>query len=306
MRFLFLYNNLAFGANESFDLGEDHLLRRATPDEIARIKEYGDRLGFLMEFNYQQYQNTITRTSDSVSSVPMSEKDWRYSVVAFRTEKASPNIRTALALLENSIYDLFMLNLAGESVHFYSSPAVLFTTLTSAISNGEPKPFSQDDASQVRQIVRQLLDFPEDSDFAFIAKAFNDFSGLRAISHISPFKIIAIYSVIELLLTHRPTTQTDSINRQITYKMILTNNRFEQPIDIRRHFDSTDIKLESLLNKLYTYRSEIAHGTFSGFQQSLQILKNASLVYNFLDSFLKRLLILCLSEPRLVHDLRKC
>jgi hypothetical protein len=90
---------------------------------------------------------------------------------------------------------------------------------------------------------------------------------------------------------------------------MLLNNRFEQPVDFTQFIKGPDtLTLGIIVKTLYDYRSSIAHGSFTGFEKNLEILKkvNPEHVYGLLSLLLKRVITQALIEPQLITDLKKC
>ena len=112
---------------------------------------------------------------------------------------------------------------------------------------------------------------------------------------------LGLFAVLELLLTHDPHGNYDSLSHQIRTKIPLLERRFDCPID---YSVFTDSKKETVWKKLYEYRSAIAHGGALQFDRGLSVLKDAPVARGFLEEATKAVLRHALKEPELVLDLR--
>lgn len=130
-----------------------------------------------------------------------------------------------------------------------------------------------------------------------------DFRNIDQISESSPFYFLNLFSIIEcLLVTNRNNSR--SITHQLKTKFNLLNNRFSNYIDINTYFPG--YSFEIVIEKLYTYRSDIAHGDFSDFNNELQLILNKETATNFLFLLVKNLVKQSLVEPQLISDLKNC
>ena len=93
--------------------------------------------------------------------------------------------------------------------------------------------------------------------------------------------------------------------KQLQSKLNLLNNRFTNKIDIKQHFKvPPEISFEKIIEKLYTYRSDIAHGNNVDFEDKLKELNNHDKVQSFLTALVKECIKQSLIEPQLINNLR--
>lgn len=141
-------------------------------------------------------------------------------------------------------------------------------------------------------------------------KILDDFNSLKEISIDSPFRFLCYFSILESLLTHNKqrSASNTTIAFQLQTKLNLLNNRFESPIDYRRYFKVPDtVSFELIIEKLYHYRSDIAHGNASDFDKDLFILKGkVGDALKFIHEVTRNVILLALKEPHLVKDLKNC
>jgi hypothetical protein len=100
------------------------------------------------------------------------------------------------------------------------------------------------------------------------------------------------------LITHAPrlTETLDSINHQITSKIILLRKRYARMVLPSSYF--LQASEESIWKKLYSYRSSVAHGSTVSFDGELQVLKGHDAVVAFLRDNVRELIALSLSERK--------
>jgi hypothetical protein len=141
-------------------------------------------------------------------------------------------------------------------------------------------------------------------------KTLDDFISLKEISVDSPFRFLCYFSILESLLTHNKqrSASNTTIAFQLQTKLNLLNNRFENPIDYRSYFKVPDtVNFELIIEKLYHYRSDIAHGNVSDFDKDLFILKGkVGAALKFIHAVTRNVILLTLKEPDLVKDLKNC
>ncbi len=141
-------------------------------------------------------------------------------------------------------------------------------------------------------------------------KTLDDFISLKEISIESPFRFLCYFSILESLLTHskQKSLPNTTIAFQLQTKLNLLNNRFKSPINFRNYFQVPDtVNFELIIEKLYHYRSDIAHGNVSDFDKDLSILKgkeNAAL--KFIHEVTRNVILQALKEPDLIKDLKNC
>jgi len=81
--------------------------------------------------------------------------------------------------------------------------------------------------------IKEALAVFQRSKFPFIDKALNDLLNIKDISVQSPFKILAYFSILELLLTtFRPRSNDSSLSHQLKKKIALVNNQLKDKIKI--------------------------------------------------------------------------
>lgn len=148
------------------------------------------------------------------------------------------------------------------------------------------------------------------NNFSRLKKIIKDFLDLKEIHKETSFKFLGYFSILENILTHnkgRGVTNA-SITFQLQNKLNLLNNRFENPIDYKNYFNLPDsTTFIKLIEKLYQYRSDIAHGSESDFNKELFILKNKkSNSLKFIHELTRKVILQYIKEPMLIEDLKQC
>jgi hypothetical protein len=111
--------------------------------------------------------------------------------------------------------------------------------------------------------------------------------------------------MLEALLTHqpKPSDPYESITRQIKKKVALLDNRWSPRIDYRR-FGGVDP--DKVWEKMYSYRSALAHGAKPNFTGDLQLLRNPDQALSLVKETVKSIARFALVDPRLLEDLKEC
>ena len=162
----------------------------------------------------------------------------------------------------------------------------------------------------------------KDGEFSFVCKSINSFSWSAKSPSFMPLKIVELFSVIELLISHKPMDNDSygTITKQLCNKLNLINNRLSDPFSIKTFFDPIIIQDKSkresmqkkfsifeIIKRLYEFRSNVAHGNESDFKTDLLILQSEDNAIRFLENeLIPKLLKFSLREPQLVKDIKLC
>lgn len=137
-----------------------------------------------------------------------------------------------------------------------------------------------------------------------IRRAFEYHSYVSRLSNLGYLKVLGMFAVIEMLLTHNPHDKEvgDSLTHQIKKKMALLDSRFASPLDYGVF--GSQIHSDKTWAALYGFRSAIAHGDHVDFQGKNKTLVSYEVAYNFLAGATRSLLIHAAYEPDLVNALK--
>lgn len=151
-----------------------------------------------------------------------------------------------------------------------------------------------------------------DDDWRRPLAMIEQYAASKKLSPTGPVKFLALCSVIEGLLAHKPkpTDPTESISRQMKRKIPLLHRRANCPVITANYFSlqANDKALDDPWGALYDLRSQIAHGdvmTFvKGEGRRAIDLGDLQTCIDFVDAIARMLLRQLCIEPQLVSDLR--
>jgi len=301
------------------DLGYGLTIRKATLEELSdtqikgSFQSWSERRGTSVFLN----QRMPTPDDDNPSRagrVLTNPEEWRHAVIECSdTTTLFWNVNMAFAL-SNADLRMGVICFAGNS---FTMPFIEFPMLN--VSNPLGAMFvhhklpSIDDLPEIKQNISYVLenitgDFPDE-----IRKMLWMFTTLDNLPDSSTFKTLGYFSVIEGLLSHAPQSsdRLDSIQRQLVRNIKLLNNRLKK-IDREINFSEFGgVKIETILKKLYAYRSAIAHGTDSesALSDIGKLRQNGEKadhlwVHDWVRVLTKNLLMCAVRESDLVSDLK--
>ncbi len=258
--------------------------------------------------NIYEYDFVETKSEHgySYTPIPLLPKDYKYWVVELSENLADPDLVLAIYLLSKTLTVIaqigsleYHINHNLISAIFYSDANILFR---------KPLQLDDNDIKELTQLYILVKGFKSSAyGTSFIGKALQDYHDTLDIEYSSPFKIIALFSLIETLLTSNQNYHDTSINRQLQKKLVLVNNQLSNKINFFEYFKGPEsLTEEIIIEKLYYYRSKIAHGDYYDFRNDLQILIDHNTTFAFLTLLFKRILIFSMSNPTLISDLREC
>lgn len=292
-----------------------HVFRRAREEEIALIQEQLQRSMRGQFYQWVHYEATIREEHEGTSTTfhvePLPPDQWKYWVVAFEPNNhAIHEVETVGLLLPTDLEFAFQIYFSepaqsGEVRGMQIMPLHIFEKYSShdyAFKNATSLTSQQ--LATIGELWPLYKNMP--AEFSFVASALDNFSALRRVPLQSSLSVVGLFSIIESLTTHAPrlTETLDSINHQITNKVILLRKQYARPVKPDQYFlTSTE---EKIWKKLYGYRSSIAHGSVANFNAEYQVLRDHTTVAQFLRDNVKELIILALRNPEFMSDLRRC
>ena len=309
--FSHVLDSLNVVAQLPFQLIPDHWFRRAEPQEVERIKK---ELTVHPEADLA-YEYTFTKSKDGrIQGHQMQPAQWRYYVISYSPDKHKmTDIEYAADLLKNDITLGYSFSKSGilynpfQISTFFHDPAQLIPEHQFYDPTEKtPRAITDEDLAQITATYGLITDLDK-TLYPNVSRAFADFHQTKAISKTVTLKVLSYFSIIECLLTHppRPDDRTDSITRQITSKMCLLSKRFQRELQYDSFFPNI-IEPEKVWNRLYSYRSLLAHGGDIDFQQKFSILISTDNIRSFLVETIKLLILYALKEPEFLADLQKC
>ena len=261
-----------------FRLSSRAVLRAATEAEVTRIKTYLHELSpifnasQLFECNFKtDYKHNIDAAIRTVEHIatPLPPSSWRYHVVTVSAYRGNlhledqPDLRQLRLSSQLSVRPLFLntalvqhwrhtLDYGADWHHFTNPTDDQYSAMN--FSAADLHDWKQTDAL----VARVRTDFPS------IWHSLQLFSQLPIKKGHNELTVLALFAVIESLLTHNPRGDFDSIGHQIRTKMLLVENRMDVRLDYSYFGEG---RPATIWKKLYELRSRIAHGspvTFAG------------------------------------------
>lgn len=289
--------------------------RAASDAEVQEIRRYLRAAIPPDTLTWVPYEGTVkeerqgNRTTFHVEAVP--REKWKYWVLAFEATNMWMHELEQLAQLLPVTFDVgFVLFYSEQSqggtisgrtsmplhvVERYSAPQRAHTNAELVTS---------DEIASIGNLYRALKGLS--NEYQFIDRALRTFSDLRRVSDSSDLIIVGLFSIVESLITHAPrlSETLDSINHQITNKIILLRKKYSRPILPSQYF--LYAAESNIWKKLYGFRSAVAHGAAVSFDADYEVLKNRDAVIAFVRDNVKELLRVALVEPAFIFDLRRC
>jgi hypothetical protein len=310
--FIFVGDLLETDANLPLHLFEDYYFNKASEFQIERIKRIIENYTGL-SFIGNKYEHSYSPHENGYTISPMNEDNWKYFVIEHSHDIKDLKIFKTFAL---SSLDLTILFETYENGTFHGGKFMLDLTVINYFYDeryrtGIPKikVLNSESIEELKHL-NYLLSIFNKEQYPFIDKALSDFMIIKDISVRSPFRILSYFSILELLLTSSKskTSNNSSLSNQLKKKVNLLNNQFKNKLEIENYFKgSNTFTIEKIVEKLYHYRSDIAHGNISDFENELQIFKNQEHnILPFLTELLRQVLILSLEQPQLLMDLKEC
>ena len=312
----FIVSHLAVDGSLPVQLIPDHVFRAATDDEITQIKRTLQLSIPSDSYSWVPYEGLVKAEhragSTSFNIEPLPREKWKYWAIAFDGQNGQLHELELVAQLLPFAFDVgFVLfyelpsqqgSLQGRQtmpmhiVEKYGHPAQSQTNAESVTSE------------QIASIGTWFdLYRAMPGEYEFVKIAIANFADLRRVPKTSDLVVVGLFSIIESLITHAPrlTETLDSINHQITNKIVLLRKRYGRPVVPSAYF--LHAAEESIWKKLYSYRSSVAHGTPVSIEKTaLQVLRDRDTVIRFLQDNVKELLLLGMREPGFLFDLRRC
>lgn len=288
-----------------------HWLARATINQTLAIKEFLESLGSLYfdvhyEFAFGPNPDPQTGTN-SVTGTRISSEQWRYWVINYEGPNVSSGrLATALQLIEPPIelgFDAIRSPVDPPHYAFVSRRGAVFTFFEDLVLRlNNPAIVTASSWTEARSLF-ELLGALE-KEHPEVWRAIQNFEQTKMLPRDSTMSALALFAVMESLITHDPKVTFDSLNHQVATKMTLVGKRFNVPLDYSPFAGLSTP--EKTWKKIYAYRSAIAHGDKLEFDGELQALKSHQTVLEFVKIAVRRLLAFSVRDPALIADLKKC
>jgi hypothetical protein len=306
---------IKYEAKLPFAIDKNLRVERPSEYQLKRIRKYLQGLSSYEEFE-TPFERRISKKREKdiggeevyfITSKPLKKEDWLYSVVKFKAENNSLDIPS------KEIFDLkvtallcekkFMIlhSFHNRSYWGWGSKIEAIEHLSEIRSEEQNYIWNENDLVTLKALYLRVSRVH--SEFPDLYHSLRLYKTIPKIAGYNELMCLALFSVIESVLTHSPKSDADSITHQIRTKVKLLSNRFDKEID---YSSFSNVPIDTLWKKLYEFRSRIAHGGRIDFSKDLKILKDSLDVQVFLDNFTKTLLRNALFESQLYHDLKQC
>jgi hypothetical protein len=314
--YLIFWNDIEIGSEIPFDLG-NYIVRKPEKSWMKQISgHFHDIMGSLESWPNQEAE--IRRDGNSLHSQQIRNQDeFRYLIIEPKKQidsKSFNRISQGFRLTQEDLWTESSLHVCelNSNIMFHPDQVGSFFGLTG--TRDLPLVVNW---NSVAEIVK-LRDEFNDTEFPNIIDSIQLFIDNDAIHDKSILKHLGYFAIIESLLSHspKPNDSMDSISRQLKRNLILLNNRPNGYVDLM--LDSFNgASAETIINKLYAYRSSIAHGGRGKTEldllyqlrkpdekdKELRLTKNQWIAC-YIRKLTKGVLLHALLEPQLINDLK--
>jgi hypothetical protein len=298
------------------DIGQGWFFRKASPKERSDCKRVVGSINSLikpMDFPSEpQELEFIPREQGSGIDITQIKNpdDWRYFVVVpgdnptLHTHQVTEALKISNAELTVEHWGQNMEGLNG----IRGPISVPYPTFSLSGLEIETRHIDFDEVKECLNLRGSL----DEDCFKPISMALIRFLSLGRLPR-SDMKLLGYFGVIESLLSHAPKANdsADSISQQLKRNLILIENRLPDSEKIGQLLnDGTPDR--AFITKLYSYRSDLAHGNISMSSRDKLAQKFGGIegihwdicIDNFLRTLVRRILKQALREPQLVTDLK--
>ncbi|MDF3028302.1 MAG: hypothetical protein K0S23_2609 [Fluviicola sp.] len=313
--YLIIYNDIDSNSLVPIEIC-DWVIDKPNPEDIKLISSHFMDIIGSFDFVPFQEMNIVVEDNRTHMNRLTSPNDFRYLVVKSKSD-GIPKFNKLKEALRLSSYDIWAESTLcdiGGSKSIMFNPDQVGGYFGFGRSSQLPLSVHWDNVGELVALREQF----NDNEYSHIVEAIKMFIDNDAIKDVSPLKHLGYFAIMESLLSHNPAANDsiDSITRQLKRNIILLNNRIEGETDLIMSGFTTP-NPDTIISKLYSYRSVIAHG--GNGNEKLNLL--ASLRQNidghqfwnespkrwislYLRSLVKGILLHSLREPRLVTDLQ--
>ena len=291
--------------DEHHDLGVGWTLRPASPDELSdtqvtrSLETWSSRRG-----GFGVPANRLLRGE----VLPWT--DARVLVVEAADDVAiGPwSLNQAFAISDSEMRIGHFFGDAGSSMPWMSLTGFRVRNDLGAVFDDCPRP-AKEHLDDLRETLAVRAAEPPEN----VTRAINLFLSLDRLPDNSVMKQLGYFTVVESLLSHAPSDndRADSIRRQLERNLVLIDHRLMHTGREIGFGDFGGANPDTVLGKLYSYRSAIAHG--SSLKKPIEQIKklmtetptSTSLwLHDWLRRMVRRVLFAALREPELITDLK--
>jgi hypothetical protein len=316
--FIFLGDMLDMSEVTNCSINDCYTLKKANDEEIFYVKREIDSYSQILDFFPNRFEYKKAKTGDRFEYSELSNAEWNYWVIETSRIGYDRAFDLSLSLSSIDLTQLFYGSYSGalltDGREIPGIQRSVLATINFFIDNPlyetDKKRISDNDVLEIARNYLIIQDFYlQIKKIDFIEKSIIDYIKIRDISAQSPFKVLSYFAILEHLLTSPRSRQNDNtITYQLCTKLNLLNNQFLGKLNHSSFFGGPDTNtLGTIIEKLYQYRSDIAHGNKADFGKKLFVLRDGKYqIQNFLKLIVRQVLLCSLTNPQLVSDLREC
>ncbi|MBL9125189.1 MAG: hypothetical protein JNG90_16250 [Planctomycetaceae bacterium] len=295
--------------SSSYSFADGVLLRRASAREIQTLqrllKATLDQSAIFPPRNPYQTATKTLRTNESTLTFEtrkLPRREWRYHVIEFSGNNCiAHDFADASTLTRHRIRlgSMVMRTDAGSALGWSSNDLRFLNELKD--DDDAILALTLQDVADIRDVYDKLRKY--DNASINLRDAITKYQHLDLIPFGSPMRFLGYMAIVESLITHRPDPSDpySSLTRQVRQKMLLLDRRARIEIPYGRFGKAPR---EQIWNRLYEYRSTVAHGAVMKFGGKFECLKDAETVTKFLERVVVAVMRLALDETQLVADLK--
>jgi hypothetical protein len=288
----------------AYDLAPGHKLRRATPQEVSRIKQTIENYAGANPVAALMWEHRATERG-ALESLP--EHEWRYFVIAFDGSNSTVvELEHAFNIAPLELEVGFTFVGVGGLSGLVMNPDQLYH-IVSAARWQESGAFFLDVAAEDVRTISHIHTQLQQHDPAVldVNRLAIQLGQLKALPHGSPLRFLGYFALLESVLTHppKPSDPYDSITRQVKTKLALLDHRWQPRMDYSPFGGANP---DRIWTRMYQYRSLLAHGGTTDFTGELAVLVNHVQALKLLKRTTKAVIRQTLAEPQLLVDLREC
>jgi len=305
--------------HKGIELVKNNIFRKATPKEILLIKNELKKIPILhgiedndRKFIYE-YESGKVKTDEytTYEKINLNEDDFKYWIIEFDNNHQVQFLELAINLINNSFelgFTFIYSDTNQEKVSIMYSDYIInkYKNMECNYYNYKTTAVDIDEIISIQKIYKRLMENSEKE--LFIKYSIDNFNSLKYIDDNSNLLFVGYFSIIESLVTHSPRLKEslDSISHQIVNKLNLLQKFFLRQVDYNKYFNS--LGQDKVWSKLYSYRSDIAHGNPISFEKEAKYkaLKSKKNIKLFLEEIIKNLILVAINNPELLCDLKKC
>jgi hypothetical protein len=315
--FAHLLNVTAASVELPYEIIPGHRLSRANIEQARRVRHQivkSPGPGWKPGPVYPYEIDVKPGEAGVVIHTPLQEAEWRYFIIEFDGDDSGiRSLEQAEDLLCGRHFELGLVHLTAEGSDWIVGRGI--RTPPSDLPMDERGPLQLDvkepDLLALREVQGQLAE--HDHEVVDLRGVLRELYELRMVDPRARLRFLAYFAVLESVLTHKPKPEDryDSITRQVKAKMRLIANRTRFSPTYVQHFGDAQDKI---WDKLYEYRSAIAHGGYTDLTSGagrkidgkLSALRSHDNAMAFLIKATSCVLRFALTEPELLRDLHNC